>query len=113
MSKSSLYLLILVIVLASCDQTERNQHAIINSSPEGTLYIIGGGKRTPEMIRQMISLSGVDTAGYIMIIPQASEEPYSAAFYARKQFEHEGAYEYKVLSIENHSHDDTGDLVTL
>jgi cyanophycinase len=55
------------------------------------------------MIHEMIELSGIDTGGYIMIIPQASEEPDTAAYYARRQFESLGDYKYRVLSIENDS----------
>ena len=96
-------LIIILLVLISCDPTALNRDKSKISYPDGKLYIIGGGRRTPAMVHEMIKLSGVDTAGYIMIIPQASEEPDTAAFYAKKQFERQGDFKYKVLSIEHDS----------
>jgi cyanophycinase len=57
---------------------------------QGKLCIIGGGKRPSEMVKRMITESGVDKSGYIVILPFASEEQDSSIFYARKQFEKQG-----------------------
>jgi len=54
--------------------------------PLGKLYIIGGGKRPPEMVREIIRLSGLDTRGYAVVLPMASAEPDTAAYYGRLQF---------------------------
>ncbi len=44
----------------------------------GTLFIVGGGKISPEMIDKMIMESGLDKGGYGIILPMSSEEPDSA-----------------------------------
>lgn len=54
---------------------------------KGSLYIIGGGKRPPEMVNQLINLSGITNGKYIIVLPMASSEPDSAAFWAMKQFQ--------------------------
>lgn len=66
-------------------------------SPKGYLFIIGGGKRPPEMIREMIELSGLEGEGYAVILPMASEEPDSAVFYAKLQLEKEGISPQKLV----------------
>ncbi len=53
---------------------------------QGSLFIIGGGSRPPEMIQRIISESGIAKAGYAVILPMSSAEPDSAVFYAKKQF---------------------------
>lgn len=53
---------------------------------KGSLYIIGGGKRPPEMVNQLINLSGATNGKYIIVLPMASSEPDTAAFWAMKQF---------------------------
>jgi cyanophycinase len=53
---------------------------------QGKLFIIGGGKRPPELLNRMFVESGLDKGGYVIILPMASSEPDSAIFYAQKQF---------------------------
>lgn len=56
------------------------------SFAQGTLVIIGGGKRPPVLIDRLVSESKVNQSGYIVILPMASEEQDSSIFYAKKQF---------------------------
>ncbi len=51
----------------------------------GSLFIIGGGKRPPEMFQRMIRESGVDKSGYVVILPMSSEDD-SACYFAQKAF---------------------------
>jgi cyanophycinase len=53
---------------------------------QGSLFIIGGGKRPPELLQKMLVEAGLEKNGYVVIIPFASAEPDSAVFYAEKQF---------------------------
>jgi cyanophycinase len=46
--------------------------------PKGKLFIIGGGERTPELMTSMIEASGVDSTGYIVVLPMSSEDPLGA-----------------------------------
>lgn len=53
---------------------------------QGSLFIIGGGKRPPALLQKMLFEAGLDKQGYVVIIPFASAEADSAVFYAEKQF---------------------------
>jgi cyanophycinase len=83
MHHSSFILFLICIVLlntvSSC-----TEGTIDESS--GGLFIIGGGQRPPEMIDQILQLSGMREGGNLVILPVASAEPDSADFYARRQF---------------------------
>jgi len=57
-----------------------------HSQPKGKLFIIGGGKRPPSLVNELILTSGIDKTDYIVILPMSSEEPDTAFFYAKKQF---------------------------
>ena len=52
--------------------------------PQGDLFIIGGGKRPPSLITNLLKIAKVQAGeGQIMIFPQASSEPDTSAFYAK------------------------------
>lgn len=53
---------------------------------KGSLFIVGGALDTT-LTLQMADLAGARTAGYIVVLPMASETPDSAAYYAIKLFE--------------------------
>ncbi|HRX66808.1 MAG TPA: cyanophycinase [Tenuifilaceae bacterium] len=83
---SLLLALILSLFVVSCKEnaSENINHAL------GKLYIIGGGKRPPEMIEQLVALSGVNEGKYIVVLPFASEDVDTAAYYAMRQFKNVG-----------------------
>ncbi len=58
--------------------------------PQGKLFIIGGGKRPPAMLEELIRVSGIDSAGHAIILTMASEEPDTAAYYGLRQFREMG-----------------------
>lgn len=62
----------------------------VSTEYKGKLFIIGGGKRPPELVKRLIVESGVDKGGYIVILPMSSSAPDTSAFYARKQFVEQG-----------------------
>jgi len=76
----------LLLATISCNQAPK----INSKKPEGKLYIIGGGKRPPEMIEQLVALSGVNEGKYIIVLPFASEDVDTAAYYAMRQFKNVG-----------------------
>jgi cyanophycinase len=78
----------LVLLCTGCAE---KQNAFISSTAErGGLFIIGGGARPPDMIQNMLKLSGIDSSGYIVIFPQASEDPDTAFYYSSRQFRPHG-----------------------
>lgn len=71
-----------VVAMVSCSPSTTNE----TERPKGKLYIIGGGKRPPEMVKQLIELSGAERGSYIVVLPFSSEDVDTAAFWAMKQF---------------------------
>lgn len=57
---------------------------------KGKLFIIGGGKRPPELLQNLIRISNVDSSGYIIVLPMSSSIPDTASFYGKKQFKDQG-----------------------
>jgi cyanophycinase len=78
--------LFFLLVLLGCSPT-RQMGA---QDAPGTLFIIGGGKRPPALIRDLVTTSGLDEGGYAIILPMASGEPDTAAYYGMLQFEEAG-----------------------
>ncbi|TDQ07506.1 cyanophycinase [Pedobacter metabolipauper] len=52
-------------------------------APKGSLFIIGGGKRSPELIRDLIKTAGLKPTDYMIVLPMSSGEP-EASFEAIK-----------------------------
>lgn len=57
---------------------------------KGSLFIIGGGSRPPQMIARIIKESGIDKAGYGIILPMSSSQPDSSVYYAQLPFKKAG-----------------------
>ena len=85
MQKVSAILIFLAFLFSACQESEQTDGS------QGKLFIIGGGKRPPEMIQRMILEAGLNQGGYIVILPMASSEPDTSVFYAAKQFIEQGA----------------------
>lgn len=60
---------------------------IYAQSPKGKLFIIGGGKRSEKLMSQLLSISSLQKKDYIVVLPMSSEEPDSAYFYFKIQFQ--------------------------
>ncbi len=75
---SFLFSLIILASVLSCQAQNKNQ--------EGSLFIIGGGSRSIDMVKRIASESGIDDGGYAVILPMSSSEPDTSVFYAKKQF---------------------------
>lgn len=54
-------------------------------SPKGHLFIIGGGKRSDQLMNQLLKVADLKTKDYIAVLPMSSEEPDSAYYYFKKQ----------------------------
>ena len=64
----------------SCQEQAGDMTASSSPMPEGKLFIIGGGKRPPEMVQEMMDLAGLDSMGYVVVLPMSSSEPDTAFF---------------------------------
>ena len=58
-----------------------------NKSKDGKLFIIGGGDKPENLMKEMINTAGLQPGDYIIILPMSSEEPDSAVWYAKQDFE--------------------------
>ncbi len=80
---------IALLIILSC--TGQNSETLTQKEwPSGKLFIIGGGKRPPSMIKRLIKVAQLDSGGYGIILPMSSSEPDSAIYYAGKQFTEQG-----------------------
>lgn len=62
-------------------------NALFAQSNKGKLFIIGGGDRTDNLMKKMLSVSNLKGTDYIVVLPMASEEPDSSFFYFKSQME--------------------------
>lgn len=58
---------------------------------EGSLFIIGGGTRSPELIGSMLETANLKPDEFILILPMASAEPEESAAYITAQLKAAGA----------------------
>ena len=54
------------------------------SNQAGSLFIIGGGDRPPELIQSLLSTAKLDKTDYIVILPMSSAEPDSSYYYIKQ-----------------------------
>lgn len=89
MKRTTVLLSIFMLVISSCQLNTPKEQAI-----SGSLFIIGGGSRPPELINRMIEESGLHEGGYVVILPMASGVPDSAIIWSGEQF-----FEYGVSNV--------------
>ncbi|AJR04239.1 cyanophycinase [Siansivirga zeaxanthinifaciens CC-SAMT-1] len=97
-------ILFIFTIMFSCKEkasnSTANQQSIealkIVNKPKGKLFIIGGGKRPKEMIKELLTTSNFNNEAYLVILPMASQEPDSTIYYASKQFEELGIDSKKI-----------------
>ncbi len=84
MNKKQILFVPLLILLLAAYQTPGEMNT--DSDPAGSLFIIGGGSRTYEMVARMVEEAGLHNSGYTVILPMASAEPDSAIIWSGEQF---------------------------
>ena len=88
---NKLLIFLLVLITFACGKTNKDLYN--SNTDKGSLFIIGGGKRSPEMLKVLIDESKLSINGYIVVLPMSSEEPDSAFYFAKKQSWHVGIWE--------------------
>lgn len=61
-------ILLLLVSLHSLGQQAGN-------APKGSLFIIGGGSKSPELVAELIKTAGLRPKDYIVVLPMSSGEP--------------------------------------
>lgn len=88
-----LTVLSLLLLLGACEVRPKDPStvALTQRQPDVPhLFIIGGGKRPPELIARLVEEAGLREGGYGLILPMSSAEPDSAIYYGLRQFEAQG-----------------------
>ncbi|MEO6638296.1 MAG: cyanophycinase [Ginsengibacter sp.] len=60
---------------------------VFGQEAKGNLFIIGGGDRSPQLIKKLISTAQLASKDYIVILPMATSEPDTAYYYIKRQLE--------------------------
>ncbi len=56
------------------------------SQTKGNLFIIGGGHKSDDLMRQLVSTAQINSNDYIAILPMSSEEPDTSYYYIKEDF---------------------------
>ena len=64
-----------------------SQENLSAQSPKGNLFIIGGGDRTPSILKALLSTANLSKKDYIAVLPMSSEEPDSSFYYFKIDIE--------------------------
>ena len=78
-----MYISIMLLFLSACDPGADSE---TKNDSSGSLFIIGGGSRPATMIERMVQEAGLNTGGYVVILPMASSLPDSAIIWSGEQF---------------------------
>ncbi|MFO7722132.1 MAG: cyanophycinase [Bacteroidales bacterium] len=95
-NKYFLLYLVSIILMTGCHRQDTLEE---HNKAKGALFIIGGGKRPPEMIRRLIDDAAFSTGDYIIVLPMSSEEPDTSFWYTREQFVKGGIPEEKICNF--------------
>lgn len=58
-----------------------------NTNASGSLFIIGGGKRSPELMQTMLQTASLKQNDYIVVLPMASSQTDTAYYYFKKSID--------------------------
>lgn len=89
----------LLFFFSSCHLNDRESVKKEQKDIQGSLFIIGGGSRPDSMVEKMITGSGVDNEGYVVILPMSSELSDSAIIWSSEQFWRNGLDSLKVIGF--------------
>jgi cyanophycinase len=86
MIRTGIVFLSVFLFLVSCSQSRQSDKKLSQPDTEGKLFIIGGGKKPDKMLQNLAHISGVDSSGYVIILPMSSSVPDTSGYYMRKDF---------------------------
>lgn len=71
--------------------------------PKGKLFIIGGGNRSDDLIKDMVTTAGLQSSDYVIVLPMASEQPDTGFKYIAAQLKTQTAARVFNFDFNKHS----------
>lgn len=81
--KNKHYILASVLLLMSLTSIAQPRNNPLN---KGTLFIIGGGSRSLELMKTLVATAQLKANDYIVVLPMSSEEPDTSFYYIQRDF---------------------------
>ena len=79
------YRIIIAISLLVCCFSVQAQRG--SESPKGKLFIIGGGDRSPALMRSLVAAAEMHSNDYVIVLPMSSEYPDTSYYYFKADLE--------------------------
>ncbi|MGZ8559295.1 MAG: cyanophycinase [Chitinophagaceae bacterium] len=79
-----IYSLIITIWLFDCALNVQAQQGPV---PKGKLFIIGGGDRSPALMRSLVGVAGMQSNDYVIVLPMSSASPDTSYHYFKGDLE--------------------------
>lgn len=76
-------IILLALSIVACGPPANDEEP--SQGPEGNLFIIGGGSRSLELMKELVNLAPANNP-YILILSQSSGEPDTSFYYVARQF---------------------------
>ena len=54
------------------------------ASPQGKLFVIGGGNRSPALMRSLVTTAGLEANDYVAVLPMSSSSPDTSYYYFKE-----------------------------
>jgi cyanophycinase len=79
--KKIVFVLISLIITVACNSTKENENL---DSNKGKLFIIGGGKKSTELLRKMTKVAELNSSGYTVVLPMSSSIPDTSGYWIKQ-----------------------------
>lgn len=101
MMRIGIILLSVFFITISCSRNDESGKQQVNEDTKGKLFIIGGGKKPEKMLKNLAHISGVDSTGYVVVLPMSSSVPDTSGYYISKDFREVGVTKTVVFNLQS------------
>lgn len=101
MRKNYWSFLFIAILIIACQNKGVTRKQSDENQPIGKLFIIGGGKKPQEMLKNLATLAGVDSAGYVAVLPMSSSVPDTSGYWIIHDFKQVGAENVHIFNMQS------------
>ncbi len=95
---NKLLLILTMAVFVACQPATVKEEPSENANL-GKLFIIGGGDRPPELVKDMLDAAEMGENDYVVVLPMSSSEPDTSFYYAKKPLVDLGIPAEKVINF--------------